>query len=103
MYNQEKQNYVGAANNILNAEVKFPMLEGNISMLFNYLNEQEGLIRQVKSKLHKIVDKNHPEKEPEPSKPVLNDIEQQFREQLNHLSQNNSMLLDVLNHISEII
>lgn len=101
MYNNEKQGHTAGTISIPPSIT--PMLEGNVSTLFNYLNEQESLIRQVQTKLHKIVDKNRPEKEQENTKPILIDIDQQFREQLNHLNHNNLMLQNILNHLSEII
>lgn len=106
MYNQakqSKQNYVSSVNTDSKEDIKFPMLESNMNTLFNYLNDQESLIRQVQSKLHKIIDKNMDAKEPDVPKPIAIDIEHRLGEQISHLNDNNLLLINILNHLSEII
>lgn len=105
MYNNERSSFVGTVN-MPTEEIKFPMLESNMSTLYNFLNEQENLINQIQQKVHKILIRNIPINKKEVAEgvtPATGDIAQEFSRQINRLNENNIMLEIIVKHLSEII
>lgn len=66
---------------------------------------QRDTIEQIQNKLHSLLNKRTPEKEPgsDALKPMIQDFYSALENQINTVSAHNNMLFKILKHLDEIV